>query len=101
MLQVLRRQVKQRQDSIEQFGKAGRTDLVDRETAELGILQEYMPRQMSREQIAVEARAVISETGATGPSDKSKVMPALIKRLQGKADGRDINAVVTELLAAG
>ena len=99
VVQVIRRQVKQRQDSIEQFEKAGRQDLVQKEAAEMAILQTYLPQQMGRDQIEVEARAVIEETGATSPADKSKVMPVLIKRLAGKADGREINAVVTQLLA--
>jgi uncharacterized protein YqeY len=99
VLQVIRRQVKQRQDSIEQFEKAHRQDLVQKEMAEMAVLQAYLPRQMGRDQIEQEARAVIAETGASGPPDKSKVMPVLIKRLAGKADGREINAVVTQLLA--
>src|SRR5215216_6062395 len=98
VIQVVRRQVKQRQDSIEQFEKAGRTDLVEKERGEAAILEAYLPQQMPREQIEAEARAVIAEMGASGPGDKGKVMGPLMKRLQGKADGREINAVATELL---
>lgn len=99
VIQVIRRQLKQRQDSIEQFDKAGRADLVQKESAEAAILEQYLPQQLGREQIEQEARAVIAETGAAGPSDKGKVMPVLMKRLAGKADGREINAVVTQLLS--
>jgi len=99
ILQVLQREVKQRRDSIEEFKKAGRQDLVDKESAELALLQGYLPQQMSRVQVADEARVVIAETGATGPADKNKVMPVLIKRLAGQAEGRTINEVVTTLLA--
>jgi uncharacterized protein YqeY len=79
-LVVLKRQIKQRQDSIEQFERAGRTDLVGREQAQLTILQAYLPAGLSADEIDALVRAVVSETGATGPSDMKLVMPALIAR---------------------
>jgi uncharacterized protein YqeY len=99
VLDVLQKQAKQRRESIEEFRKGGRQDLVDRETAELAILEAYLPQQLSREDVAAEVRRVIAETGASSPADKGKVMPQAIARLKGRADGRLINEVVTELLA--
>jgi uncharacterized protein YqeY len=100
-LSVIARQAKQRRESIEEFTKANRSDLADKEAAELRILEEYLPAMMSRDEIVAEARKVIAETGASGPADKAKVMPVLMKRLAGQADGRAINEVVTALLAGG
>ena len=68
------------------------------EEAELAILKDYLPRQISRDEIITYARKVIDQVGAQGPRDKGKVMTQLIPQLKGKADGREINAVVTELL---
>ena len=98
ILGVIAKQAKQRQESIESFKQGNRPDLVAKEEAELAILNQYLPRQMTREEIEAEARRVIAEVGAQGPADKGKVMPQLIARLKGRADGREINAVVTELL---
>jgi uncharacterized protein YqeY len=99
VLTVIGKQVKQRRESIEEFQKARRQDLVDKEEAELRILETYMPPAISRDEIVAAAKAVIQEVGAAGPSDKGKVMQALMPRLAGKADGRDINEAVTELLS--
>ncbi len=99
-LAVVQKQAKQRRESIEEFRKANRSDLVDREAAELVVLDTYLPQQMSRDEIVAEVRIVLAETGATGPGDKAKVMPPTMARLKGRADGRLINEVVTELLAA-
>lgn len=98
LLQVVSKQVKQRRESIEEFKKADRQDLVDKEAAELAVLEEYMPAQMGREEVLAEAKAVIAEVGASGPSEKGKVMKELMPRLAGKAEGRLINEVVMELL---
>ena len=100
ILGIIAKEARQRRESIEAFGQGNRQDLVTQEEAELAILQQYLPQQMSREEIMAEARRVIEEVGARGLSDKGKVMPKLIAQLKGKADGRDINAVVTELLTS-
>jgi len=99
VLDVIQKQAKQRRESIEEYQKANRTDLAGREQAELELLMAYLPAQLSRDEIADEVRRVIAETGASGPRDKGKVMPAVIARLKGRADGRAINDVVTELLS--
>ena len=99
ILGIIAKQVRQRQESIESFKQGNRPDLVAQEEAEMALLNEYLPQQMSREEVVAEARRVIAEIGAAGPGDKGKVMPQLIAQLKGRADGRVINEVVTELLS--
>ena len=98
LLGIIAKEIRQRKESIEAFRLGKRDDLVAQEEAELAILQGYLPEQMTREEIIAEARQVIEEVGAEGLGDKGKVMPKLITQLKGRADGREINAVVTELL---
>jgi uncharacterized protein YqeY len=90
--------VKQRHESIDSFKLGNRQDLVDKEEAELAILQEYLPRQLTREEIVETAKRVISQVNAQGPADKGKVMKELMPMMKGKADGKVINDVVTDLL---
>ena len=99
VLDVIAKEAKQRRESITEFKKADRQDLLDKEEAELAILLKYLPQQMSREEVLAAARRVIEEVGARGPGDKGKVMQNLVPQLKGKAEGRDINEVVTELLS--
>ena len=99
ILGIIAKEVRQHQESIESFKQGNRHDLVAQEETELAVLKEYLPQQMTREEIIAEARRVIDEVGAVGLSDKGKVMPKLIAQLKGRADGREINAVVTELLS--
>ena len=96
---VIAKEVKQRQESIEAFKKGNRADLVAQEEAEMTVLQVYLPKQVSRDEIIAEAKKIIAEVGASSPGDKGKVMPKIIAALKGRADGREINAVVTELLS--
>ena len=98
VLTIIQRQVRQRQDSIEQFEAGGRDDLAARERAEIGVLEGYLPAQMDRAAIMAAAKAVVERTGASGPGDKGKVMGPLMGQLRGKADGRLVNEVVGELL---
>jgi uncharacterized protein YqeY len=100
ILGVITKEIKQRHESIDAYKKGNRPDLVAQEEAELAVLQSYMPKQVSREEIVAVAHRIIVEVGARGPNDKGKVMPKIISELKGKADGKEINAVVTELLSA-
>ena len=99
ILHVIAKQAKERQESIDAFRSGGRDDLVAREEADLAILQDYLPRQMSPGEIEAEARQVIAEVGAAGPQDIGKVMKPLMARLRGRADGRLANQIVREILA--
>ena len=98
-LGVLSKEAKQRRESIEEFRKGNRPDLVDKEEAELAVISEYLPQQATREEIMEAARRVVEETGASGPRDLGKVMPLLMQQFRGRAEGRDVNEVVRELLA--
>jgi uncharacterized protein YqeY len=100
ILGVIAKEIRQRKESIEAFKQGGRQELAAQEEAEMAVLEQYMPKQMSRDEITAEARRVIEEVGAEGIRDKGKVMPQLIAKLKGKADGREINEVVTELLGS-
>jgi uncharacterized protein YqeY len=91
--------IKQRKDSISQFSSAGRTDLVDKETAELLVLEGYLPQRLSADEVTAEVRAIVTELGATGPGDMGKVMAAVKARLAGKADMGLVSATVKQALA--
>ncbi len=101
VLDVITKEVKRHRESIEAFKQGHRSDLVAKEEAELGILMDYLPRQISHEEIMAEAEGVIAAVGAKGPGDKGKVMSQLMSQLKGKADGREVSDVVSELLAGG
>ncbi len=98
-LQLLSTMVKQRKDSIDQFQKGGRTDLVEKETAELKVIQEFMPEQISEEDVNREIEMVIKEVGAVGIKDMGKVMKVLMPKLTGKADGKLVGEKVKERLS--
>ena len=99
VLQVVASLVKQRRDSVEQFAKAGRTDLVDKETAEIAILEHYLPPAVSAEEIDAAVDAAIADTGASSAKDMGKVMKAVMPKLAGKnADGKAVNEAVRRKL---
>ena len=97
---VISRQVRQRRESISEFRKGRRDDLVQREESELAVLLEYLPQQLTPEEIADLAREAVSEVGARGPGDKGKVMGKLMPMVRGRADGSVVNEVVTGILEA-
>ncbi len=100
IITILRKEAKQRQDSIAAYELGHRQDLVEAEQAELAIITGYLPQQMDAETIRQVAQAVIAEVGATGPRDMGKVMSKLMPQLGGKADGRLVNQAVRDLLAS-
>ncbi len=101
-LALVKRSVKQRKDSIEQFEKGGRTDLAKKEKEELAILESFMPSLMTREEIKLIAHQRVDAIKASGnfdPKSSGKIVGMIMKELAGKADGNDVKSVVEELLA--
>lgn len=98
ILGVIAKQVKQCRESIDAFKKGNRPDLVAEEEAEVAILESYLPQQMTRQEITAAVSKVIAEVGAKGPGDMGRVMGKLMPQLKGRADGREVNTVVLELL---
>ncbi len=97
--QVIRKQVKQRQDSIESFEKAGRAELVEKETKELSILNEYLPQPMGTDEVSKIVRETIAETGATSRAQMGAVMKALQTKVAGRVDGKALSAEVQRQLS--
>jgi uncharacterized protein len=98
-LKLIRSQVKQRQDSIEQFRAGGRDDLADKEESQVTILERYLPQQMSDEELETFVREGIAESGAESPKDMGKVMGLLTPRSEGRVDGRRLSTAVRNALA--
>lgn len=96
---IIDKLVKQRKDSITQFTAGNRPDLVAKESAELAVLEGYLPQRLSAEAIAAEVASIVAEVGATGPGDMGKVMAAVKSRLAGKADMAQVSAAVKQALA--
>ncbi len=99
VLRLIRRQVKQRRDSIAEFTRGGRTDLIGQEEAEIAILEQYLPAQLGEAEIRARAQAVITELGAMDQKAMGPVMKRLTADLQGQADGALVSRVVRELLS--
>ena len=100
-IKMLQKMAKQRRDSLEIFTQQNREDLAVKERVELAIIERFLPKQMSQEELQAELKAIIAEVGASSPADMGKVMGAASKRLAGKADGKAISENVKQLLAQG
>jgi uncharacterized protein len=99
VIAIVDKLIKQRKDSITAFSQAGRTDLVDQESAELTVLETYLPARLSAAEVRAEVEAIVRELGATGPGDMGKVMGAVKSRLAGKADMGAVSAAVKAALS--
>ena len=98
-IKLLQKLVKQRKDSLEIFRQQNRTDLAQKEQEEIEIIEKFLPKQLSPDEIKAELSVIISEVGASSPADMGKVMGQATKRLAGKADGKTISALVKEILS--
>ncbi|WP_163327851.1 GatB/YqeY domain-containing protein [Desulfurobacterium thermolithotrophum] len=99
--QLLMKYAKQRKEAIQMYEKGGRQDLVEKEKAELAVVESYLPKQMSEEEIREVVKEAIEATGASSPKDIGKVMQQVMPKVKGKADGSVVNKIVRELLANG
>ena len=97
-IKLLQKLVKQRKDSLEIFRQQNRTDLAQKEEEEIEVIEKFLPKQLSIDELKTELMAIIAETGASSPADMGKVMGAATKKLGGKADGKTISGIVKELL---
>lgn len=98
VLGIIAKQAKQRRESVESFEKAGRKDLADKEKAELVILESYLPKQLTDEELKAEIQKAIASSGAKSPSDIGKLMKALMPAIQGKVDGKRVQEAVKAIL---
>ena len=96
---IVDKSIKQRKDSITAFQSAGRTDLVDKETVELAVLQAYLPARLTADEVTAEVAAIVTELGAAGPGDMGRVMAAVKAKLAGKADMGAVSAAVKAALS--
>lgn len=98
-IKMLQKLVKQRKDSLDIFTQQNRPDLAEKEREEIEIIEKFLPKQLSPDELREEVRKIIAETGATSPADMGKVMGAANKQLSGRADGKTISSIVKELLS--
>ena len=96
---IVDKQIKQRNDSVKAFQQAGRTDLADKELAEIAVLSAYLPQRLSSEEVSAELQAIVVELGATGPADMGKVMAAAKSRLASRSDMALVSAAVKQILS--
>lgn len=101
VIAVIKKQIKQRQDSIEQYSQGGRQDLADKETAELNILKSYLPKEMSKEELRKIIEETMKETQAVTMKDMGKVMKAVGEKIAGRADNKQVSELVKQALAGG
>lgn len=99
VMRVIEKEAKQRRESIAEFARGNRPDLVAKEQAELDVLLGYLPRQMERDEIEDVVRRIIDQVGARDPTEMGKVMPKVMAEVRGRADGKLVNQIVQELLA--